>query len=528
MKKVADLYIRVSTDEQANSGYSQRYQEEMLRKYCDINAIEIRKVIFEDHSAKNFIRPAFQKLLAEYKKHKGIVDALLFLKWDRFSRNAGDSYAMIATLNKLGIEPQAIEQPLDLAIPENKLMLAFFLAAPEVENARRALNVKSGMVRALKEGRFMGLAPYGYTNRVYETGRKYIAPKQPEADIVKWAFEMLATGCCSVLELYGIAKKRGLTCSKNNFWHLLQNPVYCGKIFVPKHGNEESYLVQGTHEPLISEELFYTAQDVLHGRKRNPKAAIKIAIREEFPLRNFLTCPKCGRLITASRSKGRTMYYNYYHCVSSCGWRYKAEDIHDAFMDELRKYKPTFAMLTIYKAVIIEEYKRSQSDKAFSKRDLLQQINEQNSRLAKARELLLADAIDSADYKAIKVECERKLNLLEAKIGNAATTPDEDIEALLDKALHNLAHIDERYEQSDIKGKRQIIGSIFPEKLQFENNAYRTAKVNEAVLMICTLEAALKEDKIKQTDDEVSLSNEVIPLGLEPKTHTLKVYCSTN
>ena len=94
----------------------------------------------------------------------------------------------------------------------------------------------------------------------------------------------------------------------------------------------------------------------------------------------------------------------------------------------------------------------------------MQQINEQNSHLAKARELLLSDAIDSSDYKAIKVECERKLNLLEAKIGNAATTPNEDIETLLDKALYNFAHNDERYKQSDIKGKRQIIGSIFPEK----------------------------------------------------------------
>lgn len=46
----ADLYIRVSTDEQADKGYSQRDQEELLRKYCAINSIDIRKVIFEDHS----------------------------------------------------------------------------------------------------------------------------------------------------------------------------------------------------------------------------------------------------------------------------------------------------------------------------------------------------------------------------------------------------------------------------------------------------------------------------------------------
>ena len=61
------------------------------------------------------------------------------MKWDRFSRNAGDAYQMINILRKLGVEPQAIEQPLDLSVPENKMMLAFYLAAPEVENDIRAL-----------------------------------------------------------------------------------------------------------------------------------------------------------------------------------------------------------------------------------------------------------------------------------------------------------------------------------------------------------------------------------------------------
>jgi len=455
MKKVADLYIRVSTDEQANSGYSQRHQEEMLRKYCEINAIQVRKVIFEDHSAKSFERPEWKKMLTEYKKHKGLIDCIMFLKWDRFSRNAGDSYAMIATLHKLGIEAQAIEQPLDLSIPENKMMLAFYLAAPEVENARRALNVTHGMRRARKEGRHMGTAPIGYSNKVYETGRKCIAPKQPEADIIRWAFAELATGKWSVLELWQQAKAKGLGCCKNNFWHLIQNPVYCGKVLVPEYQQEESYLVDGTHEALITEELFYTAQDVLHGRRK--PATIKQAIREEFPLRNYLICPQCGKLITASRSKGRTSYYNYYHCTSSCGWRYKAEHINETFIQELRKYKPHLGYIELYKQVILDVYNTSQVGKHSDKKDLLRQINEQNSRLAKARELLLSEAIDTVDYKAIKTECERHINLLEAKL-SATTPPQENIEKLLEKALYNLAHIDERYEKADIKGKREIIG----------------------------------------------------------------------
>ncbi len=96
--KIADLYVRVSTDEQADKGSSQRNQEEVLRKYCDINSIEVRKVIYEDHSAKTFNCPEWIKLLADLKKYKGKSDFILFTKWDRFSRNAGDAYQMISTL----------------------------------------------------------------------------------------------------------------------------------------------------------------------------------------------------------------------------------------------------------------------------------------------------------------------------------------------------------------------------------------------------------------------------------------------
>ncbi|WP_421941052.1 recombinase family protein [Pedobacter sp.] len=179
----ANLYIRVSTDEQDDKGYSQRNQEEVLQKYCFARDIKVRKVVFEDHSAKSFILPAWQKLLVDLKKKRGQTDLVLFTKWDRFSRNAGDAYQMIKILADLGIEPQAIEQPLDISIPENKMMLAFYLAAPEVENDRRALNTFHGMRRARKEGQWMGPAPIGYANKVTEDGRKYICPVEPQASI---------------------------------------------------------------------------------------------------------------------------------------------------------------------------------------------------------------------------------------------------------------------------------------------------------------------------------------------------------
>ena len=263
-----DLYVRVSTDEQADKGYSQRNQEEMLRKYCDNHSIEIRNVIYEDHSAKSFNRPEWKKLLQNLKKSKNQIDLILFTKWDRFSRNAGDAYQMINQLRDLNAEPQAIEQPLDLSIPENKMMLAFYLAAPEVENDRRALNVFYGMRRAKKEGRYMGLAPVGYLNRIDESGNKYIIPKEPDATILIWAFKQLAKGAFNTEQIWKKSREKGLKCSKNAFWQVIRNPIYCGKIFIPAFKDEESCFVEGQHDAIITENIFEQVQEILDGRGR--------------------------------------------------------------------------------------------------------------------------------------------------------------------------------------------------------------------------------------------------------------------
>ncbi|MBO9203117.1 MULTISPECIES: recombinase family protein [Niastella] len=290
--KIADLYIRVSTDEQADKGYSQRDQEERLRKYCQIQNIEVRKVIYEDHSAKTFIRPEWNKYLIFLRKNKNTADLVLFIKWDRFSRNADDAYQMISTLRKLGIEPQAVEQPLDLSVPENKMMLAFYLAAPEVENDRRALNTFHGMRRAKKEGRYLGIAPTGYINRNSEAGKKYIEPHEQQASIMKWAFETLAEGCFNAEQIYKKAKEKGLKSTKSNFWMNIRNPLYCGKIIIPKYKDEEAHSVKAQHEPLVSELLFCQVQDVLGGRQRLTRKSVYAGIvkfRRSFDKNLFIT-----------------------------------------------------------------------------------------------------------------------------------------------------------------------------------------------------------------------------------------------
>ena len=511
--KIADLYIRVSTDEQADKGYSQRDQEERLRKYCEINNLQVRKVIYEDHSAKTFKRPSWNTLLLELRKHKGKSDLILFTKWDRFSRNAGDAYQMISTLRRLGVEPQAVEQPLDLSIPENKMMLAFYLAAPEVENDRRALNVFHGMRRAKKEGRYMGLAPLGYTNKVSEDGKKYIAIKEDEAKIMKWAFTELGRGNLNTEQIWKTVREKGLKSSKSNFWHTIRNPMYCGKIFIPKHKDEESYMAPGQHEPLISEELYYDVQDILDGRKKIMRT--KIFVDSHLPLRGFLLCPECGKLLTGSASKGRNQYYRYYHCTSSCGVRFKAELVNEIIVDEIKRYVRPLPALRLYRDTISSVFKSRMQGQNSRVLELKAQLEDANNRLSKARDLLLSGDIEADDYRTIKADIDKKILRSEAEL-TGKLVPAVNVEPLLELASSNISHLDNLYENGTVIQQRKIIGSMFPEKLIYDGFSFRTTRVNEALALMILINKKLCSKKKGTSQSFDDLSQEVRIIGLEP------------
>lgn len=153
--KSAYLYVRVSTDEQKRKGYSLQEQEDRLLKYCEYNDIKVNGVFREDFSAKNFNRPEWIKLLAILKRGSTKEsNHILFVKWDRFSRNVEFAYEMIGILRKYHTKALAIDQPVDFGIPESSLMHAVYLAIPQAENERRSLNTKSGIQRARQLGRY--------------------------------------------------------------------------------------------------------------------------------------------------------------------------------------------------------------------------------------------------------------------------------------------------------------------------------------------------------------------------------------
>jgi site-specific DNA recombinase len=212
------------------------------------------------------------------------------------------------------------------------------------------------MKRAKLEERVMGQAPKGYKNIRNERGIASIS-SSIHAELMKGAFLALEQGSSNQAEIRKNLKENGLEISKTRFSCLIRNPLYCGLISIVEE-NGEQRLIKAQHEGLISHEVFNNVQQILDGKRIHP---LKYnAIVEQLPLRGFLKCPRCGKNMTGSASKGRHggKFY-YYHCGLGCPERQKAKVVNEGFIDLLSEIQSKSGVLNLYYEIIEQVFKES-------------------------------------------------------------------------------------------------------------------------------------------------------------------------
>jgi site-specific DNA recombinase len=505
------LYVRVSTDEQADKGYSLRDQEQKLLSYCQMNNLNVLGIYKEDYSAKSFKRPEFKKLLDFCKKNKRNINQLLFIKWDRFSRNTAESYMMISNFNALAIKVNAIEQPLDMTIPEQGLMLAVYLSIPEVENHRRSLNVISGMRRALKEGRYTGSAPKGYS-KVKDQSKKPILVPNADAALIQETFELMSTGVFTQKQVMVKMNAKGLKTSKTPFSMLLRNPIYYGAIFIKAYNDEVETTIQGIHEPIITKRLFDDVQDVLN-KKRKDFHINRKKQNPKFPLRGFLRCPKCNNSLTASTSKGRTKHYDYYHCISPCKGRYKIEDADLWISSFFKAIDFNNAIKPLFQDIVKEKLNNKFESKKLGPKHY-ENVKNIKLKIEKLHDMYIDGEIEKKDYVSTKFRYQNILEELRNKETNSID--QKDILKLYNNAINKLDGLSLSYTNATIEEKRLLIGSIFQNQIYFENKKVRTTDLNPFIVKIASINSAYQGIKKWDKSKKIELSHEVERMGFEP------------
>ncbi len=201
--------------------------------------------------------------------------------------------------------------------------------------------------------------------------------------------------------------------------------------------------------------------------------------------------------------------------MESCGARFKAENANSLFSQELKKLVPKPGMSEVYKIVLQEEFKAQTKAQREDVKQVKVALEKATIELTNARKLLLSNEIEPSEYRSIKSDYEKKITGLESRLIELSQE-GKNIEPLLNKALTTLTCLDKLYEKADNKAKREIIGSIYPEKLVFDGFHYRTARLNEAVALIYSLDKGFSEKENGQTESIFDLSTSVPRTGFEP------------
>jgi site-specific DNA recombinase len=490
-------YKRVSTDDQADRGFSLQHQEEVLRRWCEINNHNIVAMFTEDYSGKTFNRPEWNKLMEFVKKNKKDVDLILCNRWDRFSRNQYEALTVIKQLEKLGITVNTIEQSLDLSNPENKVLLNLYLTIPEVENDKNSVRTIEGSRKARLEGCWTGTAPKGYVNFRQDT-RSTLKPNQ-DAPLIIEGFERMSTGTYSANEVRKWLNSQGLKICKQSFYNIIRNIAYIGKIKVAEWRQEPSQIVVGLHPPLVSEDVFYRANDVLDGRKRNTDfISDKTNL---YPLKGFLMCPNHKTALTAYGCQGRKKKIYHYYVCTKCkkenGQRIPTEKLHKQVEDILGKIQIGKETLTLYKKTLEKLFEREDVNRKNELEKINREIQRTNERKLNLQNGYLDGHISPSDFKEMKDKIEIDLRTQQEKL-NELSNGLSPYKKYITKETPMLENLVQYYRNSDGRAKKKILNCIFSERFVLEKGKITNIHFSVGVKMLFHITNTLKNNENKK------------------------------
>ena len=313
MKKVA-IYVRVSSQEQANEGYSIQEQTERLTKYCEAHGWILVKVYTDPgFTGANRNRPALQMLCADVAK--SLFDTVLVYKLDRLSRSQKDTlYIIEDVFLKNGISFVSMNENFDTGTPFGRAMIGILSVFAQLERDQIRERVQMGHDARAKEGYFHGggYAPIGYD---YIDG--LLTVNEYEASIVRKAYTLFLDGL-PVHSIYLALEKeypagtRFGAVTYSSVKSMLTTILYAGYI------KWKGALYPGKHEAIIPYEQFQEVQRLIKRRQIDEPHRLT-SFQHTTILGGIMFCGYCGARYFCKNntaSKVSRITQRYYTCYS--------------------------------------------------------------------------------------------------------------------------------------------------------------------------------------------------------------------
>lgn len=505
------IYCRVSTKKQKEEGHGLDSQEHRCRQYAEAKGYSVEAVFPDDVTGSgDFMQRSGMVALLAYMDAR--PDERFVVIFDDLKRYARQTEFHLK-LRRIMEERGAIRECLNFNFedtPEGEFNETIQAAIGTLERQQNARQVKQKMRSRVEDGYYCFAPVMGYEYVKQSDKNKMLAPKEPQAAVVREALEGFACGRFrSPIEVARflanfscIPKNHNGEVRLQTVIDMLRRPLYAGYISVPKW---KLHLLPGKHEALISFETWRKIQDRLEGVSHG---AIRKDLNKDFVLRGSVRCACCGNSLTAGWSKGRNAMYPYYLCQTrSCemkGKSFRRDVLESEFETLLKSLQPAPQILRALKALMrdlwekqnrrnLEEVQNAKSQCAALEKKITALVNRivttDNERVAKAFE----GEIEKLDRQKIEL-IERAKNT-----GQPLGTFDD----LYRTASAFLASPCKIWDTGIFELRTMLLRMLFPAQIEYSpNEGYRTAAIAEPLRLLGTFGTANLEMVVRAVRSE--------------------------
>lgn len=320
-----DLYVRVSTEMQAEEGYSLAEQEARLRLFVESQGWKIYEVRKDaGRSGKDLNRPGIEAIIEDAQAHR--VQKVVVYKLDRLSRSQKNTLYLIEDVFlENGVDFVSLTESLDTATPLGKAMIGILAVFAQLEREEIAERMMLGRVASAKEGNWRGGSgvPIGYRyipKSATEPGQLVV--DEYEAGVVREVFRQFLAGK-TYHAIYDALRNSGHTTKYGSFAGggaalipaMLSNRAYVGEI------KYQGIWYAGKHDPIIDPATFARAQDKMAEYRATLDAHRRKPFKAGHLLTGLLWCSECGarwcfKGCSYKARDGSRHYYDTYTCYT--------------------------------------------------------------------------------------------------------------------------------------------------------------------------------------------------------------------
>lgn len=331
----AAIYVRVSTEEQARTGFSLADQAEKCRaRAVALGAAVVFEAVDPGVSGEKLDRPGLSRIREAVKGRE--VDLVIIYDPDRLSRRLAHQLIVTEEIEKAGCRLEFVNFEWKNT-PEGRLFYSLRGAVAEFEKEKIRERTINGRIQGARQGRFTARPSwYGYG---YDKTTKDISVCEPEATVVRQMYTWLVDLRLNPSAIARKLAELGAEPPRGRFWYtasvvrILRNEVYAGTAYNhrldrPKGSSREKLRPKSEWIPvqvpaIVERETWERAQRIIDGNRTIRRDN---GDRPEFLLRGLLQSADCGGYTTKTttcRKTGRR--YGYYICAKKLAYRFGSE-----------------------------------------------------------------------------------------------------------------------------------------------------------------------------------------------------------